>query len=232
MAEEKQQQEDQQIDIPDNLPLLPVRDIVIFPYMVLPLFVGREISIKAINESLAGNRMILLTAQRLLDVETPKPEDIYAIGTVGMIMRMLKLPDGRVKILVQGIAKAKIETYTQKIPYFRVKIRKIDEPKTTLSSLETEALIRTVKEQVENVTSAGKLILPEVIAVIENLNDPGRLGDIIISNIVIKVEEAQEILEILDPFRSMVPVFLLGLTVYSGTRYGCSGDQCRASPLL
>ena len=117
------QQEPQQIDIPQNLPLLPVRDIVVFPYMVLPLFVGREMSIKAINEALAGNRMILLVAQRLLDVENPRPEDIYSIGTVGMIMRMLKLPDGRVKILVQGLAKAKIAEYLQTEPYYRVDIQ-------------------------------------------------------------------------------------------------------------
>jgi ATP-dependent Lon protease len=197
--EEKLHPEGQQIEIPDTLPLLPVRDIVIFPFMVLPLFVGREVSISAINEALAGNRMILLTAQRLLDVENPKPEDIYTIGTVGMIMRMLKLPDGRVKILIQGLAKAGIEKYIQTEPYYRVKIQKIEEPKPKLSSLEIEALMRTVKEQVEKITSLGKLILPEVIAVIENLTDPGRLGDIIVSNIGIKVEEAQEILEILDP---------------------------------
>ena len=197
--EEKLHKEGQQIEIPDTLPLLPVRDIVIFPFMVLPLFVGREVSISAINEALAGNRMILLTAQRLLDVENPKPEDIYTIGTVGMIMRMLKLPDGRVKILIQGLAKARIEKYIQTEPYYRVKIQKIEEPKPKLSSLEIEALMRTVKEQVEKITSLGKLILPEVIAVIENLTDPGRLGDIIVSNIGLKVEEAQEILEILDP---------------------------------
>ncbi len=204
--EEKLHQEGQQIEIPDTLPLLPVRDIVIFPFMVLPLFVGREISISAINEALAGNRMILLTAQRLLDVENPKPEDIYSIGTVGMIMRMLKLPDGRVKILVQGLVKASIDKYIQTELYYRVKIKKIEEPKSNLSSLEVEALMRTVKEQVEKITSLGRLILPEVIAVIENLTDPGRLGDIIVSNIGIKVEEAQKILETLDPAQRLKKV--------------------------
>ena len=111
------EQETQPIEIPQALPLLPVRDIVVFPYMVLPLFVGREMSIKAINEALAGNRMILLAAQRSLDVENPQPQDIYNIGTVAMIMRMLKLPDGRVKILVQGLAKARVQEYLQRDPY-------------------------------------------------------------------------------------------------------------------
>ena len=200
MAEQEiKQQEFQQIDIPEILPLLPVRDIVVFPYMVLPLFVGREMSIKAINEALAGNRMILLVAQRLLDVESPKPEDIFSIGTVGMIMRMLKLPDGRVKILVQGLAKAKISEYLQTKAYYRVRIQTTKEPKPGIPTVEVEALMRTVKEQIERITGFGRVILPEVMAVIENLNDPGRLGDMIVSNIGLKVEEAQEVLEILDP---------------------------------
>jgi ATP-dependent Lon protease len=101
---EQDLQPPQNVEVPDQLPLLPVRDIVVFPYMVLPLFVGREMSIKAIEAALAGNRMIFLATQKALDVENPKPEDIHAIGTVGIIMRMLKLPDERIKILVQGIA--------------------------------------------------------------------------------------------------------------------------------
>src|SRR5437879_12774533 len=109
MAEQTQptQSEPSQVTIPDRLPLLPIRDIVMFPYMVLPLFVGRDMSIKAIEAALAGNRMIFLATQKALDVENPKPEDIHTVGTVGIIMRMLKLPDERIKILVQGLAKAK-----------------------------------------------------------------------------------------------------------------------------
>ena len=103
-----------QVEIPDTLPLLPVRDIVIFPYMLLPLFVGREMSIKAIEAALASNRLIYLVAQKVLEVENPTPKDIYRIGTVGLITRMLKLPDGRIKILVQGLTKAKTLKYVQK----------------------------------------------------------------------------------------------------------------------
>src|SRR5215210_7656040 len=126
---EQDLQPPQNIEIPDQLPLLPVRDIVIFPYMVLPLFVGREMSIKAIEAALAGNRMIFLATQKALDVENPAAEDIHSVGTVGIIMRMLKLPDERIKILVQGLSKAKIQEYIQHDPYHSVRILKIQDSK-------------------------------------------------------------------------------------------------------
>src|SRR5574337_219202 len=143
---EQEIQPPQNIEVPGQLPLLPVRDIVVFPYMVLPLFVGRDMSIKAIEAALAGNRMIFLATQKALDVENPQPNDIHAIGTVGIIMRMLKLPDERIKILVQGLCKAKIVDYIQTDPYYSVRIDKIMEPKTAGSNLESEAIMRTVKE--------------------------------------------------------------------------------------
>ena len=192
-------QELQQIEIPDQLPLLPVRDIVVFPQMVLPLFVGREISIRAIEEALAGNKLIFVAAQRSTDVEVPQPEDIHSVGTVCTLMRMLKLPDGRVKILIQGVAKSRIVSYSQMTPFYRVTLEKWVEPKLTAVSLEVEAAVRTVKERVEKVVSFGKLLIPDVIAVIENLEDPGRLADLVVSNLGLKVETAQVVLEILDP---------------------------------
>src|SRR6187549_1353519 len=178
----------QNVEIPDQLPLLPVRDIVVFPYMVLPLFVGREMSIKAIEAALAGNRMIFLATQKALDVENPTPDDIHAIGTVGIIMRMLKLPDERIKILVQGLSKAKISGYIQTDPYYSVRIEKINETKAASSTLESEAIMRTVKEQIERIVSLGKVLIPDVMVVIENLEDPGRLADMIASNLGLKGE--------------------------------------------
>ena len=186
-------------DVPDQLPLLPVRDIVVFPYMVLPLFVGREMSIKAIEAALAGNRMIFLATQKALDVENPTPDDIHHVGTVGVIMRMLKLPDERIKILVQGIVKARVTDYIQQDPYFSVRIDKVVEKKFPPSSLESEALMRTVKEQVERLVSLGKVLIPDVMVVIENLEDPGRLADMVVSNLGLKVEVTQGVLEILEP---------------------------------
>ena len=192
-------QDGQQVDIPEQLPMLPVRDLVVFPHMVLPLFVGREMSIKAIDEALAGNRLVVLVAQRALDVENPQPKDIYAVGTVGMIMRMLKLPDGRIKILVQALAKAKVVDYIQSVPFYVVRIEKLPDPAMPEVGLELEALMRTVKEQLEKIIGFGKLLLPEIMVVIENLDEPGRLADMIASNLGLKVDLAQEVLEIPDP---------------------------------
>ncbi|WP_455242771.1 endopeptidase La [Petrachloros mirabilis] len=193
----------QSIDIPDQLPLLPVRDIVVFPYMVLPLFVGREMSIKAIEAALAGNRTIFLATQKALDVENPTPDDIHKIGTVGIIMRMLKLPDERIKILVQGLSKAKISGYVQTEPYYSVKIDKITESKSAGSMLESEAVMRTVKEQIERIVSLGKVLIPDVMVVIENLEEPGRLADMIASNLGLKVDITQSVLEITDPLKRL-----------------------------
>src|SRR5438309_7598208 len=197
--DEQVQKDPSQVEIPERLPLLPIRDIVVFPYMVLPLFVGREMSIKAIEAALAGNRTIMLAAQRSLEVENPTPQDIYSVGTVGMVMRMLKLPDERIKILVQGLAKARIEEFVQTEPYFSVRIRQLPEVKAQGQSLESEALMRTVKEQLERLVSLGKVLMPDVMVVIENLQDPGRLADMIVSNLGLKVEAAQEVLEIQEP---------------------------------
>jgi ATP-dependent Lon protease len=195
---ERDPQQTQNIEVPEQLPLLPVRDIVVFPYMVLPLFVGREMSIKAIEAALAGNRIIFLATQKALDVENPKPEDIHDVGTIGIIMRMLKLPDERIKILVQGISKGKVQEYIQTDPYYSVKIAKIADTKSTSSSLESEAVMRTVKEQLERIVSLGKVLMPDVMVVIENLEEPGRLADMVASNLGLKVEVTQEVLEIED----------------------------------
>jgi ATP-dependent Lon protease len=199
VAEINEPQEEQQVEIPGRLPLLPIRDIVIFPYMILPLFVGRDMSIKAIDDALSGNRMILLVAQKDLNTENPEPGDLYDVGTVGMIMRMLKLPDGRVKILVQGMNKAKIAKYIQTEPYFLVDIEKVVEPKAPKVTLEVEALMRNVKEQLEKMISLGKMVLPDIMVIVENIDDPGKLADLVASNLGLKVDEAQEVLEITDP---------------------------------
>src|SRR5581483_4799817 len=111
-----------QIQIPEALPLLPVRDVVIFPYMIIPLFVGREMSIAAVNEALSRDRLILLATQKDLAEEEPSPEQIYRVGTAAAIMRMLKLPDGRIKILIQGLAKVRITEFLQTKPTYVVRV--------------------------------------------------------------------------------------------------------------
>jgi ATP-dependent Lon protease len=198
-----EQKIDKEIEIPDNLPVLPVRDIVVFPYMILPLFVGREMSIKAIEYSLSTNRMVLLITQKDLNMESPTPEDLYSTGTVAIIMRMLKLPDGRVKILVQGLSKARALTYSQTEPFFKANIEKISDQKPPVLTIEDEAQIRTVKEQLEKVVSLGKTVLPDIMGVVENIEDPGRLADLAVSNLGLKTEQAQEVLEIIDPIHRL-----------------------------
>ena len=206
MPTELSEHDAQNLDIPDQLPLLPVRDIVVFPYMVLPLFVGREMSIKAIEAALAGNRMIFLATQKVLEVENPAPDDIHSVGTIGIIMRMLKLPDERIKILVQGLSKGRVQEYIQSDPYYSVRIAKIVEAKPPATSLEAEAVTRTVKEQLERIISLGKVLMPDVMVVIENLDDPGRLADMVVSNLGLKVEVTQTILEVEDPIARLTRV--------------------------
>ncbi|MBM4146696.1 MAG: endopeptidase La [Nitrospira sp.] len=200
---DSEQKIDKEIEIPDNLPVLPVRDIVVFPYMILPLFVGREMSIKAIEDSLSSNKMVLLLTQKDLNIENPTPEDLFSVGTIALIMRMLKLPDGRVKILVQGLSKAKALKYEQTEPFFKALIEKIKDQKLEKLTIEDEALVRNVKGQLEKAVSLGKSILPDIMGVVENIEEPGRLADLISSNIGLKAEQSQEMLEISDPIKRL-----------------------------
>jgi ATP-dependent Lon protease len=188
----------EQVEIPENLPMLPVRDIVVFPYMIIPLFVGRDSSIKSVEESLSrSDRLILLASQKDINDEHPAPEAIYRVGTVAMIMRMRKLPDGRIKILTQGLCKAQIEEFSQTTPYYTVKINRIPETTSGVPS-ENEALMRTVREQLERVIALGKTLSADILMVLEDINDEGRLADLVASNLGLKVSDAQGILETTD----------------------------------
>src|SRR4026208_1512270 len=134
--------EDQEPKVPDTLPVLPLPETVVFPYMIAPLFVNRERSIKAVDQSLAENRMILLVAQKNPATDDPKATDLHDFGTVSVIMRMLKLPDGRVRILVQGFSRAKVEYFDESQPYLQAKVQPKAEPQVIPDSIELEALIR------------------------------------------------------------------------------------------
>ncbi len=189
----------EQVEIPQNLPLLPVRDIVVFPYMIIPLFVGRDSSIKSVEESLSRtDRLILLASQKDIGDEHPSPEGIYKTGTVAMIMRMRKLPDGRIKILTQGLCKARIDQFSQVQPFYEVKIDKIPDAEH-VSDPVVEAMMRTVREQLERVIALGKVLSPDILMVLDDINEPGRLADLVASNLGLKVSDAQDILETHDP---------------------------------
>jgi ATP-dependent Lon protease len=189
---------DQQLQIPSELPVLPLRDIVIYPFMIVPLFVSREKSIRAVDEALAENRMILLASQKDLDKEEPTAEDLYSVGTAAVIMRMLKLPDGRIRILVQGLARAHIESVDATGEYLRSRVSVMQEVLPPERSLEVEALVRNVRGSMEKAINLGKNISPEVMAIIANLDDAGRLADLSASNLELKVEDAQSVLDIAD----------------------------------
>ena len=196
----------EQVEIPQSLPLLPVRDIVVFPYMIIPLFVGRDSSIKAVEEALSrSDRLIILSSQKDITDEHPSPEGIYEVGTVAMIMRMRKLPDGRIKILTQGLCKANIQQFKQRDPFYEVAISKIQEPEMTRQS-EAEALMRTVREQLERIIALGKPLAPDILMVLDDITDAGRMADLIASNLGLKVSDAQTILETYDGFDRLTKI--------------------------
>lgn len=188
------------IEFKDKLPLLPIRDLVVYPFMILPLFVGRESSIEAVEYAINHtDRLILLASQKDIKAEHPSPKEIFEIGTVAMIMRMRKLPDGRIKILVQGLSKARITSYDQEQPFFLTKLAKLEDVKEDPNPVKTSALIRTIKDQLEKVISLGKVLSPDILTVIEDIQDAGRLADLVSSNLNLPVTEGQMILETLDP---------------------------------
>jgi ATP-dependent Lon protease len=194
------------IEFKETLPLLPIRDLVVYPFMILPLFVGRESSIKAVEESLnKSDRLILLASQKDISAESPSPSGIYEMGTVAMIMRMRKLPDGRIKILIQGLTKARITEFLQTQDYFKVKAQKVefDSSQDKHDKPAVEALVRSVRDNLERVISQGKVLSPDILMVLEDIQDPGRLADLVASNLNLKVAEAQIILETLSPIERL-----------------------------
>ena len=191
---------DADLPIPDILPVLPLKDVVVFPYIILPLSVSREKSINAVDAALAEQRIIMLVAQRSAQTETQGLEDLFPVGTVAAIMRMLKLPDGRTRLLVQGVTRARIDSVLSSDPYLKVKITRLEEPEPARDlPPEHEALTRSVKQNLEKSVTLGKSISPEVMVIAANLTDPARLADLAASNLELKLEDAQRILESTDP---------------------------------
>ncbi len=191
--------EEETIEVPEELPLMAVRDVVLFPSMVIPLFVGREASLEALNQALNTDRLIVLSTQKNPDLEEPSPEDIYQVGVVAVIMRTLKLPDGRLKILVQALARVIITDFLQTSPFFKVRIEPVKEEEPKELDVETEALIRSVKETAEKVFALRGQLNPDLASLIDGLEEPGRLGDIVATHLRLKMPEAQELLETFDP---------------------------------
>ncbi len=191
------------IEIPEELPLLATREVVIFSNMILPLFIGRKASIMAVEEAMSKDRLLLLATQKDQTLQEPGPDDIYKVGTVAMVMRVLKLPDSRLKVLIQGLSRARIKGYVQREPFMRVRLKCLPERAEPRMTLEVEALMRNVRDQSEQILSLKGLLSTEVESILNSVESPGRLADLIASNLRLKIESVQEILEIIDPIKRL-----------------------------
>lgn len=191
--------------IPDELPLMAVRDVVVFNYMIIPLFVGRPSSVEAVNAALAGEKLLMLVTQRDATLDDPEVKDLYDVGMVCMVMRTLKLPDGRLKVLVQAVAKAKVKKYIKTEPFYQVKIKEQPEVEIKAAEMDVliEALMRTVREQTEKIMSLRGILSSDLMMIINNIEDPGRLADLVGSNLRLKIPESQSILEENDPVKRL-----------------------------
>jgi len=196
------------VDLPEELPVLPLREFVVFPYMVLPLFVARERSVVAVEDALAADRMLLLLAQRDPSIADPGAEDLHRVGTVAMVMRSLRMADGRRKVLVQGLGKARVESWIEHDETIRVRAASLASDEDAPWSVEAEALVRSVRGRVEELLPL-KNLPPEVLSVTSGVESPGRLADLVASNLRLRMAEAQEVLEIADPLARLRRVDLL-----------------------
>ncbi|MCF8024561.1 MAG: endopeptidase La [Desulfobacteraceae bacterium] len=198
--------DDEEIEIPGQLPILPVRDVVIFTDMVLPLYIGRDASMRAIEDGMRENRLIFLAAQKDPMAEDPKPKEIYRVGTVCRILRMLKLPDGHFKVLVHGIEKARVKRFINKKTFYRVSINSIPDASVDKIDLEQQALMRNVRENCEKILNIKGEYTGEIGMLLEEIEQPGRLADLVSSNLKLKTEEAQGLLELEDPIERLKQV--------------------------
>src|SRR5437588_1887705 len=179
--------------IPEIIPLMPIREAVYFPHAIFPLFVGRDKSVRALEEARAQDRYILLVAQRQMAIDDPVAEDIYDVGTVAEVMQVLNLPDGTVRVMLEGQARVRILEYLQSDPFFRVRVEVL--PEIEERDVEVEALMRSVIAQFQQVVELGKEIPPEALIQVGNIDEPGRLADTIVPYLRLKVEQRQELLE-------------------------------------
>ncbi|MFO1037786.1 MAG: endopeptidase La [Geminicoccaceae bacterium] len=182
-------------DLPQTsvYPVLPLRDIVVFPHMIVPLFVGREKSIHALEEVMKEDKHILLVAQKNASQDDPDRDDIYRVGTVSSVLQLLKLPDGTVKVLVEGNARARIKTFVDNPRFFQVQAELL--PENEVEPRETEALVRAVVTQFEQYVKLNKKVPPEVLVSLSQIEDPAKLADTVAAHLSLKIAEKQELLE-------------------------------------
>jgi ATP-dependent Lon protease len=184
-------------EVPGNVPVLPLRDVVVFPHMVIPLFVGREKSIQALEKAMSSGKHILLLAQQDASEDDPGIEDIYRVGTLASVLQMLKLPDGTVKVLVEGERRVLVESFDESESYLAAVI--IEPEKVAIDEKEADVLMRTVLHEFEQYVKLSSKVPPEILTSLNSIDEPGRLADTIAAHLNLKINEKQEILEIVDP---------------------------------
>jgi ATP-dependent Lon protease len=194
-ANEGKEERLEKIKIPETLPVLVLRDIVVFPYMIVPLYVGRAKSKKAVDSALNTDRLILLLTQRDMNVEDPNEDQLYQFGTVALIVRMLKLPDGRMRVLVQGISRVKVRGLIDDGKIMQAEISELEDEEPEALTLEDKAMIKNVRQKFEQAGKLGKSISSEILIIAENIEEPGKLADIIAANLELKIPDSQRILE-------------------------------------
>ena len=204
-SEEKESQDQAGFDEKFYYPLLPLRDVVVFPNVVVPLFVGRKKSIKALEYALSHEKEVFLSAQADANVDDPTPKDIYAFGTLGTVLQLLKLPDGTVKALIEGKERGRIDNFMDKQGFFMVEVRKAEE--ISVSNRETEALIRSINTSFEEYAKLNTKIGKEIVSAVMAIEDPGRLADTIAGHLAMKVADKQNILETIDPNKRLEQLF-------------------------
>ncbi len=195
----KDDDEPSERDIPGQLPVMAVRDVVVFNYMILPLFVGRNASVSAVNDAMAGDKLLMLVTQRDASLDEPGINEVYDVGMVCMVMRTLKLPDGRLKVLVQALHKARVLSYVQETPHFIAKIEVVRDEEESEITVEIEALMRNVREQTEKILALKGIMSSDLMVILNNVDEPGRLADLVVSNLQLKVAESQSVLETFEP---------------------------------
>ncbi|MBR9911926.1 MAG: endopeptidase La [Gammaproteobacteria bacterium] len=179
-----------------ELPLLPLRDVVVYPHMVIPLFVGREKSIEALERAMAADKQVLLLAQKNASDDDPGAQDLYSIGTVSTILQLLKLPDGTVKVLVEGGERAAVQAIHNEGAYFRAEVEQL--VSEDIPSVESDALLRSAMSQFEQYVSLSKKVPAEVITSLSGIDDPGRLADTVAAHMTLELQQKQEILEMVN----------------------------------
>ena len=228
------EQQDPARDLPDVLPVVALRDVVLFNFMILPLFITRDRSVAAIETTVNGPHFVLALTQKNEEDDDPAEHDLYTTGTVVQVLRILKMPDNRIKALVQGVARARVRKLTTTGPYLKAEVDYVTEPEVEHDAT-VEAMLRVARELCEKVMALRGVTSPELVKLLQSVDEPGRLADLVAANLRMKTDEAQKLLEIPDPverlrrvtekLQSEVEVATVQMRIQSSTKEGIDKAQ-------